>query len=93
MKLQYFFGCILAAASLAVCQRAVWHTGVEAVMAGEAAVTDFAGEVEDTFLSVVVTDSVALTRLADSPGAASVQDSGGRGNFSLFWSRGSRPLW
>ena len=31
-----------------------------------------------------VTDSVVLTRLADSPGAASVQESGGRGNFLAF---------
>ena len=53
-------------------------------MAGEAAVTDLAGEAEDTLLSVVVTDSVVLTRLADSPGAASVPDSGGRGNFLAF---------
>ena len=54
-------------------------------MAGEAAVTDSAGEAEDTLLSVVVvTDSVVLTRLADSPGVASVQDSGGRGNFLAF---------
>jgi hypothetical protein len=53
-------------------------------MAGEAAVTDLAGEAEDTLLSVVVTDSVVLTRLADSPSAASVQDSGGRGNFLAF---------
>jgi hypothetical protein len=51
---------------------------------GEAAVTDLAGEAEDTLLSVVVTDSVVLTRLADSPGGASVQDSGGRGNFLAF---------
>ena len=50
-------------------------------MAGEA---DFAGEAEDTLLSVVVTDSVVLTRLADSPGWASVQESGGRGNFLAF---------
>jgi hypothetical protein len=50
-------------------------------MAGEA---DFAGEAEDTLLSVVVTDSVVLTRLGNSPGAASVQDSGGRGNFLAF---------
>ena len=56
---------------------------VEAVMAGEAAVTDLAGEAV-TLLSVVVTDSVVLTRLADSPGAASVQDSGGRGDFLAF---------
>ena len=53
-------------------------------MAGEAAVTDLAGEAEDTPLSVVVTDSVVLTRLAGSPGAVSVQDSGGRGNFLAF---------
>ena len=53
-------------------------------MAGEAAVTDLAGEAEDTLLSVVVTDSVVLTRSADSPGAVSVQDSGGRGNFLAF---------
>jgi hypothetical protein len=52
-------------------------------MAGEAAVTDLAGEAV-TLLSVVVTDSVVLTRLADSPGAASVQDSGGRGDFLAF---------
>ena len=54
-------------------------------MVGEAAVTDLAGEAEDTLLSVVVvTDSVVLTRLADSPGGASVQESGGRGNFLAF---------
>jgi hypothetical protein len=52
-------------------------------MAREAAVTDLAGEAV-TLLSVVVTDSVVLTRLADSPGAASVQDSGGRGDFLAF---------
>jgi hypothetical protein len=52
---------------------------VEAVMAGEA---------EDTLLSVVVTDSVVLTRLADSPGAASVQDSGRRGDFLAFLDAG-----
>ena len=78
MKLQYFFGCILAAASLAV-----WP---EIGLAhGGAAVTDLEGEVEETLLSVVVvTDSVVLTRLADSPGGASVQESGGRGNFLAF---------
>jgi hypothetical protein len=38
----------------------------EAVMVGEAAVTDLEGEVEDTLLSVVVvTNSVVLTHLAD----------------------------
>jgi hypothetical protein len=58
---------------------------VEAVMAGEAAVTDSAGKAEDTLLSVVVvTDSVVLTRLADSPGAASVQELERRGNFLAF---------
>ena len=59
-------------------------------MEGEAAVTDLAGEAEDTLLSVVVTDSVVLTRLADSPGGASVQESGGRGNFLAFLVRGDR---
>jgi hypothetical protein len=53
----------------------------EAVMVGEAAVTDLEGEVEDTLLSVVVvTDSVVVTHLADSP---AVLDSAGRGDFPL----------
>ena len=47
-------------------------------MVGEAAVTDLAGEAEDTLLSVlVVADS------ADSPAAALVRDSAGRGDFLL----------
>ena len=51
-------------------------------MVGEAAVTDLEGEVEDTLLSVVVvTDSVAVTHLADSP---AVLDSAGRGDFPLI---------
>jgi hypothetical protein len=72
-------------------------TGAEvvgaAVMVGEAAVTDsaaapavtdLAGEVEDTLLSVVVvTDSVVVTHLADSPAVALVRDSAGRGDFLL----------
>ena len=49
-------------------------------MVGEAAVTDLA---EGTLLSVVVTDSVVLTRLADSLAAALVRDSAGRGDFLL----------
>jgi hypothetical protein len=57
-----------------------------AVMVGEAAVTDsaaaavtdLAGEVEDTLLSVVV-----VTHLADSPAVALVRDSAGRGDFLL----------
>jgi hypothetical protein len=65
-------------------------TGAEvvgaAVMVGEAAVTDseeeeavtdLAGEVEDTLLSVVV------THLADSPAVALVRDSARRGDFLL----------
>src|SRR5271166_5003029 len=53
----------------------------EAVMVGEAAVTDLQGEVEETLLSVVaVTDSVVLTHLADSP---AVRDSTARGDFLL----------
>ena len=47
--------------------------------AEEAAVTDLAGEVEDTLLSVVV-----VTHLADSPAAAFVRDSAGRGDFLLI---------
>src|SRR6266436_556467 len=51
---------------------------------GEAAVKDSAAEVEDTLLSVVVvTDSVVVTHLADSPPVALVQDSAGRGDFIL----------
>jgi hypothetical protein len=47
---------------------------------GEVAVT----EVEDTLLSVVVvTDSVVVTHLADSPAVALVRDSAGRGDFLL----------
>ena len=53
-------------------------------MEGEAAVTDLAGEAEDTLLSVVVvTDSAVVTHLADSPAAALVRDSAGRGDFLL----------
>jgi hypothetical protein len=56
----------------------------EAVMVGEAAVTDLAGEVEDMLLSVVVvTDSVVVTHLADSPAVALVRDSARRGDFLL----------
>src|ERR1700738_227 len=47
-------------------------------MVGEAAVTDLAGEVEDTLLSVVV-----VTHLAGSPAVALVRDSAGRGDFLL----------
>jgi hypothetical protein len=47
----------------------------------EAAVTDLAVEVEDTLLSVVVTDSVVVTHLADSPAVVLVRDSAGRGDF------------
>jgi len=85
MKLQYYFGCILAAASLAVCPEiGLAHGPVvgEVVMVGEAAVTDLEGEVEETLLSVVVvTDSVVLTHLADSP---ALRDSAGRGDFLLL---------
>ena len=50
-------------------------------MVARAAVTDLEGEVEDTLLSVVVvTDSVVVTHLADSP---AVLDSAGRGDFPL----------
>ena len=50
-------------------------------MVGAAAVTDLEGEVEDTLLSVVVvTDSVVVTHLADSP---AVLDSARRGDFPL----------
>src|SRR5260370_17907980 len=50
-------------------------------MVGEGAVTDLEGEVEETLLSVVVvTDSVVLTHLTDSP---AVRDSAGRGDFLL----------
>src|ERR1700720_507771 len=46
-----------------------------------AAVTDLEGEMEDTPLSVVVvTDSVVVTHLADSPAGL---DSEGRGDFLL----------
>src|ERR1700688_3537734 len=47
-------------------------------MVEEAAVTDLAGEVEDTLLSVVV-----VTHLADSAAVALVRDSAGRGEFLL----------
>ena len=50
----------------------------------EEAVTDSAGEVEDTLLAVVVVmDSVEVTHLGDSPAAALVRDSAGRGDFLL----------
>jgi hypothetical protein len=45
---------------------------------GEAAVTDLAGEVEDTLLSVLV-----VTHLADSLAEALVRDSAGRGDLLL----------
>jgi hypothetical protein len=68
MKLHYFFGCILAAASLAV-----WpEIGLAHGGGGHG------GEVEDTLLSVVV-----VTHLADSPAVALVRDSAGRGDFLL----------
>jgi hypothetical protein len=47
-------------------------------MVVEAEVTDLAGEAEDTLLSVVV-----VTDSADSPAAALVPDSAGRGDFLL----------
>jgi hypothetical protein len=50
------------------------RVGEAAVMVGEAAVMDLAGE-EDTLLSVVV------THLADSTAVALVRDSTGRGDF------------
>lgn len=77
MKLQYFFGCILGAASLAMWPEIGLAHGGEAVMVGEAVVTDLAREVEDTVLSVVV------THLADSLAAAFVRDSAGRGDLLL----------
>ena len=48
-------------------------------MAGEAAVTDLAGEGEDTLLALAV-----VTHLADSPAAAFVRDSAGRADFLLL---------
>jgi len=61
-----------------------------AVMVGEAAGTDLAGEAEDTLLagevvthSEVVTDSVVVTHLADSPAVALVRGSAGCGGFLL----------
>jgi hypothetical protein len=47
-------------------------------MVVEAEVTDLAGEAEDALLSVVV-----ITDSADSPAAALVRDSAGRGDFLL----------
>ena len=68
MKLHYFFGCILAAASLAVWPEiGLAHGG-----------GGYAGGVEDTLLSVVM-----VTHLADSPAAALLRDSVGRGDFLL----------
>ena len=52
-------------------------------MVGEAAVTDLAGEAEDTLLSVVVVTDSVVTHLADSPAAALVRDSAGPGDFLL----------
>ena len=60
-----------------------------AVMVGGAAVTDLAGEAEDTLLSVVVvTDSVVVTHLADSPGAVQSWIQRDAGIFSAFSGRG-----
>jgi hypothetical protein len=76
MKWQYFFGCILGAASLAVWPEiSLAHGGGGG---GEAAVTDLAVEVEDTLLPVVV-----VTHLGDSLAEAFVRDSAGRGDLLL----------
>jgi len=76
MKWQYFFGCILGAASLAVWPEiSLAHGGGGG---GEAVVTDLAREVEDTLLPVVV-----VTRLGDSLAEAFVRDSAGRGDLLL----------
>jgi hypothetical protein len=57
---------------------------VAAGMVGEAAGTDLAGEAEDTLLAgEVVTDSVVVTHLADSPAVALVRGSAGCGGFLL----------
>ena len=70
-----------------------------AVMVAGAAVTDLEGEVEDTLLSVVVvTDSVVVTHLADSPavlgfsGTRGFSTGGfsGRGDHRRFGDRGFR---
>ena len=53
-------------------------------MVGEAAVTDLAGEAEDTPLSMAeVMDWAGVTHWADSPAAALVRDSAGGGDFLL----------
>jgi hypothetical protein len=71
MNFAYFFGCILAAASMAVWPRnrssTRWRGGGHGLEV----------LVEDTLLSVMVTN------LADSPTAALVRDSGGRVHFLL----------
>jgi hypothetical protein len=59
-------------------------TGAAVVVAvmEEEAVTDLAGEAEDTDLAAEVgTDSVVVTHLADLPAVALVRDSAGRGDF------------
>jgi hypothetical protein len=55
-----------------------------AVMVGEVAGTDWAGEAEDTLLAgEVVTHSVVVTDLADSPAVVLVRGSAGCGGFLL----------
>ena len=70
---------LVLAGILAIAPAAAFAMGAEvvgeAVMVGEAAVTDWAGEVEVTLLSGVV------MHLADSQGVALVRDSGGCGYF------------
>ena len=95
MKLKYFFGCILAAASLAVWPEiGLAHGG--GGMVGEAAVTDLAGEVEDTLLSVVVvTDSADSHGRGFRPGFSGTRGFStgrfsGRGDHGRFGDRGFR---
>jgi hypothetical protein len=70
-----FFSGLVLTGILAIAPAAAFAHGGEAVMAGEAAVTDLAGEVEDTLLSGM--------HLADSQAAALVRHSAGRGYFPL----------
>ena len=77
MKLKYFFVCVLAVASLTVSPEIVLEHGGGGP-GGDGGSHGFAGEAEDTLLSVAV-----VTHLADSPAAALVRDSAGRGDFLL----------
>jgi hypothetical protein len=88
MELQYFFVCILEAASLTISPEIVLAHGGGGHGGGGGG-HGFGREAEDTLLSVVVgTDSAVVAHLTDSPAGAFVTDSAGRGDFFLVANHG-----